>query len=153
MRTFRLVVSALTVCVALSACGSQDAGGGNPPPTPTGTVTSQPTPDPTGTPSNVDPAPTGTPSVVDPAPTGMPSRPKPGGPSTPPGVRATTLSGVVQGGVEPGCVLLDGYLLLGGPRDVLTPGARVEVSGRAEPGMMTTCQQGTPFVVSNANRS
>ncbi|MFG2047118.1 hypothetical protein ACGFIW_06780 [Micromonospora sp. NPDC048935] len=144
MRTFRLAVSALTVCVALSACGSQDAGRGNPPPTPTGTpsATGQPTPDPSGTPS-----------IVDPAPTGVPSRPKPGGPSTPPGVRATTLSGVVQGGVEPNCVLLDGYLLLGGPRDVLTPGARVEVTGRAEPGMMTTCQQGTPFVVSNANRS
>ncbi|MEU4470066.1 hypothetical protein [Micromonospora sp. NPDC023888] len=144
MRTIRLAVCALTVCVALSACGSQDAGRGNPPPTPTGTqpVTSQPTPDPTGTPS-----------IVDPAPPTRPSSPKPGGPSTPPGVRATTLTGTVQSGVEPNCVLLDGYLLLGGPRDVLTPGARVEVTGRAEPGMMTTCQQGTPFVVSNANRS
>lgn len=63
---------------------------------------------------------------------------------------ATTLTGTVQGGVEPNCVLLDGYLLVGGPRDVLTPGARVEVTGRAEPGMMTTCQQGTPFVVTAA---
>ncbi|MEU8327207.1 hypothetical protein [Micromonospora sp. NPDC048839] len=144
MRTFRLVVTALTICVALSACGGQDAERGNPPPVPTGTqpVTSSPVPDPTSTPP-----------IVDPAPTGLPSSPKPGGPSTPPGVRATTLTGTVQSGVEPNCVLLDGYLLLGGPRDVLTPGARVEVTGRAEPDMMTTCQQGTPFVVSNANRS
>ncbi|MEV4494812.1 hypothetical protein AB0J84_03800 [Micromonospora arborensis] len=144
MRTYRLAVAALTVCVALSACGSQDAGGGTPTPTPTGAqpVTSQPTPDPTAPPSTVGPA-----------PTTSRTGPKPGGPSTPPGVGDTTLSGTVQGGVEPNCVLLDGYLLLGGPRDVLKPGTRVEVTGRAEPGMMTTCQQGTPFVVASANRS
>ncbi|MEU7608660.1 hypothetical protein [Micromonospora sp. NPDC049204] len=144
MRTLRLVVSALTICVALSACGGQDAERGNPPPMPTGTqpVTNSPTPDPTSTPS-----------IVDPAPTARQSSPKPGGPSTPPGVRATTVTGVVQSGVEPNCVLLGDYLLLGGPRDVLTPGARVEVTGRAEPDMMTTCQQGIPLVVSNAIRS
>ncbi|WP_406075027.1 hypothetical protein [Micromonospora sp. NBC_01638] len=144
MRIFRLAVSALAVCVALSACGSQDAGGGTPTPTPTGAqeATSQPTPDPTASPSTVDPTP----------PSG-PKTGKPGGPSTPPGVGETTLSGTVQGGVEPNCVLLDGYLLLGGPRDVLMAGVRVEVIGRAEPGMMTTCQQGIPFVVSSATRS
>ncbi|MET7370937.1 hypothetical protein [Micromonospora arida] len=144
MRTLRLAVPALAVCVALSACGGQGVGGGTPTPTPTGAqpVTSQPTPDPTPSPA------TGTPTV----PPGV-KTPKPGGPSTPPGVGATTLSGTLQGGVEPGCVLLDGYLLLGGPRDVLMPGARVEVTGRVEPGMMTTCQQGTPFVVTAAHRS
>ncbi|RZT82676.1 hypothetical protein EV382_5986 [Micromonospora violae] len=105
-------------------------------------MTSQPTPDPTGLPESVTPTP----------PPGVKTA-KPGGPSTPPGVGATTLSGTVQGGVEPGCVLLDGYLLLNGPRDVLTPGARVEVTGRVERGMMTTCQQGTPFVVESARRS
>ncbi|WCN82336.1 hypothetical protein [Micromonospora sp. LH3U1] len=142
MRIFRLAVPALAVCVALTACGSQDAGGGAPTPTPTGTQvsTSQPTPDPTASPSTVDPTP-------------GPKTGKPGGPSTPPGVGDTTLTGTVQSGVEPNCVLLDGYLLLGGPRDVLTAGARVEVIGRAEPGMMTTCQQGTPFVVASATRS
>ena len=67
--------------------------------------------------------------------------------------RCTTLTGTVSSGVEPGCLLLDGYLLLGGPRDVLKPGARVTVTGQAEPGMMTTCQQGTPFVVESAKRS
>ncbi|MGI5525505.1 hypothetical protein ACQEUX_31815 [Micromonospora sp. CA-259024] len=144
MRTFRLAVPALAVCVALSACGSQGTGGGTPTPTPTGAqpVTSQPTPDPTALPPTADPTPSPGPKTG-----------KPGGPSTPPGVGATTLTGTVQGGVEPNCVLLDGYLLVGGPRDVLTPGARVEVTGRAEPGMMTTCQQGTPFVVTAAHRS
>ncbi|MFD6680946.1 hypothetical protein [Micromonospora parva] len=146
MRTLRFAVPALAVCVALSACGNQGGVGGTPTPTPTGVqpVTSQPTPtpDPTAAPETVTP--TARPGV---------KTPKPGGPSTPPGVGATTLSGTVQGGVEPGCVLLDGYLLLGGPRDVLTPGTRVEVTGRVEPGMMTTCQQGTPFVVTAAHRS
>ncbi|MET8119164.1 hypothetical protein [Micromonospora sp. NPDC005189] len=144
MRIFRLAVPVLAVCVALSACGSQDVGGGTPTPTPSGAqpATSQPTPDPTASPSTVDPTP----------PSG-PKTGKPGGPSTPPGVGNTTLTGTVQSGVEPNCVLLDGYLLLGGPRDVLTPGARVEVTGRVEPDMMTTCQQGTPFVVSSASRS
>ncbi|RQX18085.1 hypothetical protein DDE19_09280 [Micromonospora ureilytica] len=144
MRTLRLAVPALALCVALSACGSQGGGGGTPTPTPTGAqpVTSQPTPDPSTSPETIAPT---TPSGV--------KSPKPGGPSTPPGVGATTLSGTLQGGVEPNCVLLDGYLLLGGPRDVLTPGARVEVTGRVEPGMMSTCQQGTPFVVERAHRS
>ncbi|WP_247676256.1 hypothetical protein, partial [Micromonospora sp. M51] len=97
--------------------------------------------------------PTVSPATVTPTPPPGGKTPKPGGPSTPPGVGATTVSGTVQGGVEPGCVLLGEYLLLGGPRDVLTPGARVEVTGRVEPGMMTTCQQGTPFVVESAHRS
>ncbi|MBM0279912.1 hypothetical protein [Micromonospora tarensis] len=144
MRTFRLAIPTLAVCVALSACGNSGAGDGTPTPTPTGAqpVTSQPTPDPSNPPS-----------AVAPTPSAGPKMPKPGGPSTPPGVGATTLSGTVQSGVEPNCVLLDGYLLLGGPRDVLTPGVRVEVTGRVEPGMMTTCQQGTPFVVTAAHRS
>lgn len=149
MRTYRLAVPALAVCLALSACANQGAGGGTPTPTPTGAqpVTSQPTPDPTAVPA------TAVPPTIAPTPRAVPKTPKPGGPSTPPGVGATTLSGTVQGGVEPGCVLLDGYLLIGGPKDVLTPGARVEVTGRVEPGMMTTCQQGTPFVVAAATRS
>ncbi|WP_327032869.1 hypothetical protein [Micromonospora ureilytica] len=144
MRTLRLAVPALALCVALSACGSQGGAGGTPTPTPTGAqpVTSQPTPAPTASPETATPT---TPSGV--------KTPEPGGPSTPPGVGATTLSGTLQGGVEPNCVLLDGYLLLGGPRELLRPGARVEVTGRVEAGMMTTCQQGTPFVVERAHRS
>jgi hypothetical protein len=46
--------------------------------------------------------------------------------------------------------LLDGNLLVGGPRDVLKPGARVTVTGHSQPDLMTTCQQGTPFVVDTA---
>ncbi|MGC9668123.1 hypothetical protein ACNTMW_16400 [Planosporangium sp. 12N6] len=59
----------------------------------------------------------------------------------------TTLTGTVTAGVEPNCLLLSGYLLVGGPREQLRDGARVTVTGRVQAGLMTTCQQGTPFVV------
>jgi hypothetical protein len=56
----------------------------------------------------------------------------------------------VRPGVEPGCLLLQGYLLLGGPRELLRDGAQVKVTGRVQPDLVTTCQQGTPFVVEAA---
>jgi hypothetical protein len=43
-----------------------------------------------------------------------------------------------------------GYLLVGGPSDVLKEGARVQVEGTVEAGMITTCQQGRPLKVSSA---
>ncbi|MEH1167621.1 hypothetical protein V6V47_19770 [Micromonospora sp. CPCC 205539] len=140
MRTFRLVVPALLLCAALSACGGTD-GPATPTPSDSSPVTGQPTPS--------APAPT-TPGP--PAATPSPTI-KPGGPSVPPQVGATEITGTIASGVEPNCLLLDGYLLLGGPRDVLAAGARVTVTGRVEPGMMTTCQQGTPFVVEGAHRN
>ncbi|SCE79902.1 hypothetical protein GA0070607_1723 [Micromonospora coriariae] len=142
MRTFRLVVSALVFCSALSACGGTDG----PAPSGSSPATGQPTPS-AATPS------TGAPTTPT-APGPTPKTPKPpGGPTLPPPVGATELTGTITPGVEPNCVLLDGYLLIGGPRDVLTAGAKVTVTGRVEPGMMTTCQQGTPFVVEGARRS
>jgi hypothetical protein len=51
--------------------------------------------------------------------------------------------------VEPGCLLLDGYLLVGGDRDQLRPGARVAVTGRVDSGLLSTCQQGVPLVVAS----
>ncbi|WP_433652727.1 hypothetical protein ACQP2C_10760 [Micromonospora zamorensis] len=139
MRTLRLVVPALVVCAALSACGATNgpASTGTP-----STATTEPTPV-----SPSAPAPS-TPATV-PSPTLKP----PGGPSVPPPVGETELTGTITAGVEPNCLLLDGYLLVGGPRDVLAPGARVTVNGRVEKGLMTTCQQGTPFVVEGAHRS
>ncbi|GAA4598933.1 hypothetical protein GCM10023107_46670 [Actinoplanes octamycinicus] len=69
---------------------------------------------------------------------------------------STTLTGTVLAGVEPGCLLLeDGsatHLLifadesLGGAAPV---GSKVQVTGVPQPGMMTTCQQGEPFLVSS----
>jgi hypothetical protein len=57
--------------------------------------------------------------------------------------------------VEGNCLLLaasDGnqYLLLGADARVVHAGAAVVVRGRPQPGMITTCQQGTPFTVVSA---
>ncbi|SCG42228.1 hypothetical protein [Micromonospora inositola] len=144
MRNLRLAVPALVVCAALSACGGQDGPDGTATPTGAAPVTSQPTPEPTASPN--DPG-----NPVDPLPTTKgPTAPPRGGPTKPPPAGDTVLTGTIQAGVEPNCLLLDGNLLVGGPRDVLKPGAKVTVTGRSQPGMMTTCQQGTPFVVAAA---
>ncbi|MEU4378948.1 hypothetical protein [Micromonospora echinofusca] len=149
MRTLRLAVSALAVCVALSACGGQGGAGDTPTPTPTGAqpVTSPPSPDPSipgVTPTPGDP--------VDPTGPALPPPPRPSNAPTKPPTGGTTLTGTVTSGVEPNCLLLDNYLLVGGPRDLLKPGAKVTVTGRVQRDLLTTCQQGTPFLVETARR-
>jgi hypothetical protein len=74
------------------------------------------------------------------------------GPSRPSG--KVTVTGTVRAGVEPGCLLLDAdgggpYLLVGGERARLRPGARVAVTGRVERDLLSTCQQGEPLVVAS----
>ncbi|MFY1619365.1 hypothetical protein [Micromonospora sp. WMMD736] len=141
MRTFRLVVPALFVCAALSACGGTDG-----PATPGGPSASS------GQSAPASPSSSESPGTPESPSTPAPPIKSPGGPTVPPPAGSAELTGTITAGVEPNCVLLDGYLLVGGPRDVLTPGARVTVTGRVEKGTMTTCQQGTPFVVESANR-
>ncbi|MEO3922867.1 hypothetical protein ABGB07_03150 [Micromonosporaceae bacterium B7E4] len=148
MTTTRWMVGAvLAAGLALGAC----ADSGSAPPNGSGgsPVTVSPSPDPasTGPSGPSGPGPT-TPG----GPTGDPTAPTkpPRGGAAPSGT--TTLSGTVQAGVEPNCLLLDGYLLVGGPRDVLTAGARVTVVGQVRADLMTTCQQGTPFQVQSATR-
>ncbi|WP_246274640.1 hypothetical protein [Phytohabitans houttuyneae] len=96
-----------------------------------------PTPPPS---PSASPSPSSPEDLPTPTPSGKPS-----------GSAATIeISGTVVEGVEMGCRLLDQYLLLPGPginRDDLRVGATLTVRGRVERGMMTTCQQGTPFVV------
>jgi hypothetical protein len=60
-----------------------------------------------------------------------------------------TVTGTVSDGVEPNCLLLDGYLLVGGDRSKLLSGGRVTVTGRVERGLLSTCQQGVPLVVAS----
>jgi hypothetical protein len=67
---------------------------------------------------------------------------------------AMTITGTVTAGVEPNCLLLtgdrDAHLLLFDDESVRSQakvGTRLTVTGRAEPDMMTTCQQGIPFLV------
>ncbi len=66
-----------------------------------------------------------------------------------------TISGQVVEGVEAGCLLLDtgdGQFLLVIPghvrRSAVRAGGRLVVRGRVEPGLVSYCQQGTPFLVS-----
>jgi hypothetical protein len=63
-----------------------------------------------------------------------------------------TITGTVTAGVEPDCLLLDDHLLLiqdAKLKSAAKVGATITATGRVEPGMMTTCQQGTPFVVTS----
>lgn len=69
----------------------------------------------------------------------------------------TTITGTVTAGVEPGCTLLKetagGTHLLVFSDETLRAsakeGAKVSVTGVPQPGMMSTCQQGDPFLVSS----
>jgi hypothetical protein len=78
------------------------------------------------------------------APTTSPATTEPAPPAG-----EVTVTGTVSEGVEPGCLLLDGYLLVGGDRDQLRPGARAAVTGRVDRGLLSTCQQGVPLVVAS----
>lgn len=68
-----------------------------------------------------------------------------------------TLTGVVSAGVENGCLLLKqsmsptSYLLVGGDRSLLRPGATVQVTGRVNTEMASYCQQGILFEVDTVN--
>ena len=69
-----------------------------------------------------------------------------------------TVTGTVREGVEAGCLLLDAeqgarYLLVGGERRELQAGTRVKVTGRVEPDLLSTCQQGEPLVVATIERA
>ncbi|MEU7958433.1 hypothetical protein [Micromonospora humida] len=151
------VVVLLAAGVALAGCGDgADVTG--PPATPTSSPTPTVAPTDTVTPTGTVPPSTPPASVAPSAPPAgsVPPgglKPPPGGPRLPPGPGATELTGTVEAGVEPGCVLLDGHQLVGGPKDVLVAGARVTVTGRAQPDLMSTCQQGVPFLVESARRS
>jgi hypothetical protein len=73
-----------------------------------------------------------------------------------PAAGAETLSGTVEAGVEPGCLVLNGsgkdHLLLFDEQSLKAQakvGSSITVTGRAEPTQLTTCQQGIPFIVSS----
>jgi hypothetical protein len=71
---------------------------------------------------------------------------------------AQTVTGTVEAGVEANCRLIkDGtgshLLYFDDPslKASAAVGKKVTVTGRSEPGMMTTCQQGVPFVVTSVS--
>jgi hypothetical protein len=144
VRRMRMALSAVLMCMVLGACAQ---GGGTPPVEAAGSSVTSPAAEPSPTspnPSPVNPGPTGTENPPAPTPPGKTGT----GPGKPAG--PTTMTGTITAGVEPNCLLMDGYLLVGGDRTMLRSGARVTVTGRVQTDLMTTCQQGTPFIVESA---
>lgn len=120
-----------------------------------------------GVPCSTGPLPTSAPTTAVPttaagtssAPS-SPAAPTSAAPSTAP-IPAISVIGTVQAGVELGCLILvptagqfppvtGAWLLMGGDRKVLVPGARVQVIGRPRSDVLTTCQQGYPLEVLSA---
>ena len=132
MKATRIAVSAVVAWLTLGGCAQPGAGPTQPEGAPVATASDRP-----GSTTPEQPAPH--------RPTGPVGSPPSATPSAP-----TRLTGTISAGVEPGCLLLDDYLLVGGPPDLLRAGVRVTVTGHVEPGLMTTCQQGTPFRVETA---
>lgn len=131
MRTRLSLVALLAGLVlagsVLAGCGGSDGSGD-------GFGTSAPESSATGGPTV-----SSTPSVNDPTASGK----YPGA--------LMTITGTPTEGVENGCIVMQSggtlYLLLGAEPGALMTGQPVVVRGTPEPGLMTTCQQGTPFRV------
>ena len=83
------------------------------------------------------------------------SNPSPSLSATGPPLAEMTLTGMVEEGVEPNCLILHTagktYLLLGGDRTVVKSGAKLNVRGRPQPNMVSHCMQGEPFQVLEAH--
>jgi hypothetical protein len=87
------------------------------------------------------------------APATPPTTAPPGSGAPAPPAGEVTVSGTVTPGVEGNCLLLEAqggpYLLIGGDRAKLRPGARVAVTGRVDRDLLSICQQGVPLVVAS----
>lgn len=142
MSSRRLLASALTL---LLLAGCADTTGGSATNQPSDAASSEPGTEPSSTDPSRDARRDDTPLIP---PSDRPTKPR----SPEPRSASLTISGTVTAGVEPDCLLLKAggvdYLLLLPPNAPNTAaGATVTVVGQPRPGMMTTCQQGTPFMV------
>jgi hypothetical protein len=142
IRRFAAVTGPLVgalMLAALTACGA--GGGGSDDDTPAPATSAEPT---TALESTEEtPVPEETTPYLDPSL----------GETTKPG--ALTISGTVEEGVEAGCLVLEYegtvYGIFGNfDSAVVYAGASVTLQGKVDEGMMSTCQQGTPFVVEEA---
>ena len=126
--TIRRISLPLLVALALAGCangGSADSAGA-----------------PAGLPSSAPAATSAAPPATVPTEESGTTKPPAGG--------VQTLTGTITAGVEPNCLLLEDHLLIiSDPKlqSAAKAGATVTVTGQAQQGMMTTCQQGTPFIV------
>jgi len=142
MLTRRFAV-VLTLLVCLAGCAgnnaSPTAGSAETSASPTSSAeppsSSAPTPSSASGPSSSSPLPATVPSAA---------------------AAAETLTGTVEAGVEPDCKLIrdntgNHVLYFDDPllKSQAPVGKKVTVTGHSKPGMMTTCQQGTPFIVTS----
>jgi len=148
MRRATLSLPVVAAVLLLSGCGdptpTEPGGGGGP--TTVAPSTDAPS---TGAPSTVAPS---RPTV--PVTPSTPVAPGPTKPGKPGGTaRPITVDGVVEAGVEPGCKVLTAngaaYQVIGGDVPVGVP---VRITGVLQPGVLTTCQQGTPIRVTKVQR-
>lgn len=154
MQTFRVRRSAsLTgsligalLLVVLAACGAGGGGSEDPSETPTSVSPTEPTTSPEATATEETPVPDDTTPRLDPS----------SGDTSKPGADAQkTITGTIESGVESGCLVLEHggtvYGIFGNyDSQVVYAGAEVTLHGKVDPNMMSTCQQGTPFVVEEA---
>jgi hypothetical protein len=135
-------LSALAVAGAvllLAACGNATVQPGS------GSTDRPPADTSAGAPmSSANPKPVPSGGSFHPGPTGIPV----GSP------KAVTVDGVIEAGVEPGCTILTAgntrFLLLGANDAPM--GVPVRVEGTLQPGVLSTCQQGTPLRVTSVKR-
>ena len=143
IRRLGVLAALLAVLGAAPGCASDGDGPAAAPAVPS-SAAPQPAPSFARSPSFAPP-----PSAAVPPGAGRPATdPRPAG--------AETLTGTVTAGVEPDCLLLTGgfgsrLLVFDDPalRSEAVVGATVTVTGRAERGMLSTCQQGEPFIVTS----
>ncbi|WP_069112647.1 hypothetical protein [Jiangella alba] len=146
-----LTAAVAATVLLLTACGDDVPATGGDDPTATSTSSGEPsvTPSvPTDEPTPPDDLPTDVPttSPTDPGTTPLPSEtPVPQPTTVPEG--PVQLTGFPTPGVEAGCWLLDGYLLMGGDQELIASGREVQITGEVQTDVMTTCQQGTPLRV------
>lgn len=122
----RRAVVALVLALLAAGCGNEVNSGGPPRPAPTTTA-----------------APTAAPTV---APTAAPAT---GGPQV-------TVDGVIEHGVEPGCLVLrtgtKSYLLQGAQASSAPVAVPVRVTGELVQNVASYCQQGAPLQVTTLTR-
>lgn len=142
LRSVTVVRAALAALVAgalLAGCAGDDGGDAE-----------------SATPSPSSPA-APSPSLAPPAlPTLPPISVPPVSPPSPGRPGETTITGELVTGVEAGCLLLETdtgqYLLFGEAVQELRTGTTVSLRGQVRTDMMSTCQQGTPFEVTEVLR-
>jgi hypothetical protein len=140
--------------VLLTACGNalQPGSGPGTEPTTAGPTTAEPT-GAAATSPGVSTIPPITPSAVPTSAGGGGVHPGPTGIPIGTG-RPVTIDGIIEAGVEPGCkILIAGntrFLVLGGQDAPM--GVPVRVEGVLQPGVLSTCQQGTPLRVTSVKR-